>query len=168
MQNSYSIEDLIEMLEDVINKATRIPMSKKSAVDIDAIADIITDMRMALPMEIQQAQKVVMDKNNIIEEAKQKAESIIREAEQRRTELLDKNDIVIEARRRVTEMVNKEQNDCADLRASTVEYAVRMLQRIEELLGSDLEHIRILRTGISGSESKPQQPEIKLFDQPIE
>lgn len=69
MDNSYSIEELIEMLEDLLSDATHVPFGKKSLVDVNKMSEVITDMRMVLPMEIQQAQKVVLDKNNIIAEA---------------------------------------------------------------------------------------------------
>lgn len=170
MENSYSIEELIEMLEDLLSEATRVPFGKKSMVDVDKMSEVITDMRMVLPMEIQQAQKVVLDKNNIIAEAKREAESIIRKAEQRRAELLDENDLVREARRRATEMVSAEQNHCTDLRASTNDYVDKMLRRIEELLSTDLGNLRVLRNSINGAQSSLQssQPTLQPIEKPGE
>ena len=170
MENSYSIEELIEMLEDILSEATRVPFGKKSMVDVDRMSEVITDMRMTLPMEIQQAQKVVMDKNRIIAEAKTEAESIIRKAEQRRAELLDESDLVREARRRATEMVSAEQNHCTDLRASTNEYVDKMLRRIEELLATDLNNLKVLRNSINGAQSSLQsaQPSIRPIEKPGE
>ncbi len=170
MENSYSIEELIEMLEDLLSEATRVPFGKKSMVDVDKMSEVITDMRMVLPMEIQQAQKVVLDKNNIIAEAKREAESIIRKAEQRRAELLDESDLVREARRRATEMVSAEQNHCTDLRASTNDYVDKMLRRIEELLSTDLGNLRVLRNSINGAQSSLQssQPTLQPVEKPGE
>lgn len=170
MENSYSIEELIEMLEDLLSEATRVPFGKKSMVDVDKMSEVITDMRMVLPMEIQQAQKVVLDKNNIIAEAKREAESIIRKAEQRRAELLDESDLVREARRRATEMVSAEQNHCTDLRASTNEYVDKMLRRIEELLATDLGNLRVLRNSINGAQNSLQnsQPTLQPIEKPGE
>lgn len=180
MDSSYSFDALIEMLEDLINESTRIPLSKKSAVDIDKMAEIIQDMRMTLPMEIQQAQKVVMDKNNIISNAKLEAESIIRKAEKRRAELLDENDIVKEARIRATEIMSEEQNKCADMLSSTNKYVDKMLKRVEEvligdltqmteLLSKDINDLRILRNGLNGAPTGlPQQPVIAPVEKPGE
>ena len=158
------------MLEDLLSEATRVPFGKKSMVDVDKMSEIITDMRMVLPMEIQQAQKVVLDKNNIIAEAKREAESIIRKAEQRRSELLDENDLVREARRRATEMVSAEQNHCTDLRASTNDYVDKMLRRIEELLATDLGNLKVLRNSINGAQSSLQsgQPTLQPIEKPGE
>lgn len=151
MENSYSIEDLIEMLEDIIHDATRVPFGKRSMVDVDKINDIVSDMRMVLPMEIQQAQKVVSDKNSIISEAKREAESIIRKAEQRRAELIEENDVMKEARRRATEIISSAQSRSTDLRVSTNDFADKMLLRVEELLTTDLNNLRLLRGSISAN-----------------
>lgn len=153
MDNSYSIEELIEMLEDLLSDVTHVPFGKKDLVDVNKLSEIITDMRMVLPMEIQQAQKVVLDKNNIIADAHREAESIIRKAEQRRAELLDESDLVKEARKRATEMLNDMQNQCIDMRKSTEDYVDKLLRRIEELLGTDLNNLKILRNGITGSQN---------------
>lgn len=170
MENSYSIEELIEILEDLMSEATRVPFGKKSMVDVNKMSEVIGEMRVVLPIEVQQAQKVVMDKNAIISEAKREAENIIRKAEQRRAELLDENDLVREARRRATEMLNAEQTHCTDLRASTNDYVDKMLRRIEELLSTDLNNLRILRTSINGAQSSLQssQPPLQPIGRPGE
>lgn len=166
MENSYSIEDLIEMLEDIIHDATRVPFGKKSMVDVDKINDIVSDMRMVLPMEIQQAQKVVSDKNSIVSEAKREAESIIRKAEQRRAELIEESDVMKEARRRATEIISSAQSRCTDLRVSTNDFADKMLLRVEELLTTDLNNLKLLRSSISGASNNIQSA--PTMNQPLE
>ena len=166
----YTIEELIELLEDLLGDATRVPFGKKSMVDIDRMSEIIGEMRITLPEEIEQAQKVVMDKNNIIAEAKREAENIIRNAEQRRAALLDGNDIIKEARRRATEMVNAEQNRCTDIRASTNAFVDDMLKRVEELLSYDLNKVQVLRANVNGMKNSIQspQPALRPIDKPGE
>ena len=109
MDNSYSIEELIGFIEEIVGSATRVPFNKKSMVDADGIEDILQQMRLSLPGEINQAKKVVADKNRIISDAKREAEDIIRRAEMRRNELLDQNDLVKEAQRRATELMSEAQ-----------------------------------------------------------
>ena len=162
MQNSYSIQELIDALDDVVNSATPVPFGKKSMVDVGKISEIISDMRMALPMEIRQAQKVVEDKNSIVGDAEREAESIIRKAEERRNQLIDESEILKEARRRATEVIGSAEAQCSDLRASTDAFADKMLMRIEELLQRDLNDIRILRqnkTAPVSQQSSVQPPE---------
>ena len=170
MENTYAIEDLIDSLEDLIHNAMRVPFGKKSMIDVDKVADIVSDIRIGLPTEIKQAQNVVADKNNIIADAKKEAELIIRKAEQRREELIESSDIMKEARRRSTEIINQAQNRSNDLRVSTNEFADKMLARIENLLASDINNLKILRTNINGSMNniQPAQQNITPLEKPGE
>ncbi|MDE6733295.1 MAG: hypothetical protein K2J77_10515 [Oscillospiraceae bacterium] len=170
MENNYSIEDLIDALEDLIHNAVRVPFGKKSMIDVDKVAEIVADIRIALPTEIKQAQNVVQDKNNIISEAKHEAEVIVRKAEQRREELIESSDIMKEARRRSTEIISQAQNRSTDLRVSTNEFADKMLSRIENLLASDINNIKVLRANINGSMNsiQPSQPNIAPLEKPGE
>ena len=61
---------LLEDLEDVLDDATSIPLSKKYAVDVDKIKTIIEDIRLNTPQETKQAKAIVDSRNNILEEAK--------------------------------------------------------------------------------------------------
>lgn len=170
MENNYAIEDLIDSLEDLIHSAMRVPFGKKSMIDVDKVAEIVADIRIALPTEIKQAQNVVQDKNNIISDAKREAEMIIRKAEQRREELIDQSDIMKEARRRSTEIISQAQNRSSDLRISTNDFADKMLARIENLLAGDINNIKVLRSSINSSMNGIQtaQPTIAPIEKPGE
>ena len=68
---------LLEDLEDVLDDATSMPMTKKSLVDVEKIKTIIEDIRLNTPQETKQAKAIVDSRNNIIEEAKKEAADII-------------------------------------------------------------------------------------------
>ncbi len=167
----YSLLDLISMLDEVVRKASPVPLSKKSMVDVAQIDEIATEMRLVLPKEIQQAQNVVADKNRIISDAKKEAEDIIRKAEQRRNELLDENSIMKEARKRATEEISNAQARSNLIRTSTNEFTDKMLGRVEELLAKDINNLRIMRKTLNqGSDIQidpaKQQPQQKAQAQP--
>lgn len=152
MENTYGIEDLIEALEDLMAKATHVPILNKSAIDINKMNEIVTEMRMVLPMEIKQAQQVVLEKNSIIAEANREAEQIIRIAEQKRKEILNESDIIKEAHRRANEFINSEQSKCAEIKMSTDKYLDNMLKRVEELMLIDINELRKVRAAVGGSQ----------------
>jgi vacuolar-type H+-ATPase subunit H len=161
MDHSYSMDDLISMLEEVISNATHVPFVKKSMVAVDDLEDIAQRMRLSLPGEIQQAKKVVYDKNRIIADAKAEAESIIRKAELQRAQLLDQNDLMKEARRRATEAISEAQARSNAIHANTTAYADNMLMRVEELMAKDLNELRVLRKSINAAgniQTAPQAP----------
>lgn len=158
MENSYSLYDYIEMLEDIITKAMRVPFGKKSFVDVGELDDIVSGMRMAMPSEIQQAQRVVADKNRIISDAKKEAEDIVRRAEQRRKELLEQSDIMKEARRVATEMVAQAQARSTEIHAGTNAFADSTLSKVEAVMAKELNDLRLVRKNIQAAAAGKAQP----------
>ena len=165
MEKAYSLEDYIEMLEDIITKAMRVPFGKKSFVDVGELDEIVTNMRMALPTEVQQARRVVADKNRIIGDAKREAEEIVRKAEQRRQELLEQSDLMKEARRLATEIVGRAQSRSDEIHTATNTFADNTLGMVESLMAKELNDLRLVRKNIQAAAAgkgvvKPAQPAV--------
>ena len=72
---------LLEDLEDVLDDATSVPMTKKSLVDVEKIKTIIEDIRLNTPQETKQAKAIVDSRNSIIDEANKEKEEIIAQAQ---------------------------------------------------------------------------------------
>ena len=85
---------LLEDLEDVLDDATSIPLSKKYAVDVDKIKTIIEDIRLNTPQETKQAKAIVDSRNNILEEAKIDENTIVIDTSKQR--ILKTDDISFE------------------------------------------------------------------------
>lgn len=117
---------LLEDLEDVLDDATKIPMSKKWAVDIDKIKTIIEDIRLNTPQETKQAKAIVDSRNSIIEEANKQAADIIAEAQEQKREMIAQDRVTLQAQAEAAEIIAKakEQGDAyildAKNQASTI------------------------------------------------
>ncbi|MDD6673150.1 MAG: ATPase [Eubacteriales bacterium] len=98
---------LLEDLEDVLDDATSIPLSKKYAVDIDKIKTIIEDIRLNTPQEIKQAKAIVNSRNTILEEAKNEAADIIKKAQEDARELVARDEITKTAQAQAAEIISK-------------------------------------------------------------
>ena len=117
---------LLEDLEDVLDDATSIPLSKKYAVDIDKIKTIIEDIRLNTPQEIKQAKAIVNSRNTILEEAKNEAAEIIKKAQEDARELVARDeitktaqaeaaDIIAKANEQGKQMVTESQNQASEI-----------------------------------------------------
>lgn len=98
---------LLEDLEDVLDDATSMPMSKKSLVDVDKIKRIIEDIRLNTPQETKQAKAIVDSKNNIIESAKKEAADTIRQAQEQARELVARDEITKTAQAEAAQIINE-------------------------------------------------------------
>lgn len=98
---------LLEDLEDVLDDATSMPMTKKSLVDVEKIKTIIEDIRLNTPQETKQAKAIVDSRNSILEEAKKEAANIISEAQAQARELVARDQITQNAQKEATEIIAK-------------------------------------------------------------
>ena len=171
---------LLEDLEDVLDDATSIPLSKKCAVDVDKIKTIIEDIRLNTPQETKQA-------NTILEEAKKEAAEIIKKAQAdardlvardeitktaqaEATELLSKaneqgkamvkeaqdqaTEILSNATTQANEMVTSAQNKSREMLNAVNNYADDTLLSIDDALYKALTDVRRIRQGISNAQNK--------------
>lgn len=98
---------LLEDLEDVLDDATSMPMTKKSLVDVEKIKTIIEDIRLNTPQETKQAKAIVDSRNGIIEEAKKEAEEIRLQAEAQARELVARDQITQAAQAEAADLIAK-------------------------------------------------------------
>lgn len=98
---------LLEDLEDVLDDATSMPMTKKSLVDVDKIKTIIEDIRLNTPQETKQAKAIVDSRNSILDEAKKEAEDIIAKAQAQARELVARDQITQTAQAEAADIIAK-------------------------------------------------------------
>ena len=120
---------LLEDLEDVLDDATALPLSKKSAVDVDKIKTIIEDIRLNTPQETNQAKAIVDSRNTILEEAKKEAADIIKKAQAEARDMVARDEITKAA-----------QKEAADIMANANEQGKQFIQdaqnQASEILGN--------------------------------
>ena len=79
-----SIENLINEMEDMLENSWGLPMSGGRVVlNAKTIRKILEDIRLALPQEMVQAQKIISERNRVIESAKNEAETMIKLSEEK-------------------------------------------------------------------------------------
>ena len=80
-----NVDELLDLMEETLEEGTAMPFSSgKRVVDVDKMRDIIDDVRANLPDEMRQSKKIVDDRERIMQDAHQEADSIIT---QRRADL---------------------------------------------------------------------------------
>lgn len=151
MDGSYSLEELLTMLDECLIDAHRWPFGKRDLVDTDKMTQIIDRIRRMIPDEIDNAKRIVADKNQIIHKARQEAEAIIKDAEKRRAEMLNQSEIYAEACDRAKELLSEAQSRANQMYASANGFADSTFSYIEQVLTRDLEDVRMLRTNLANS-----------------
>ena len=132
-----NVLDLLDELEDIVNTASGVPMTKKIMVDSNEILGIIEDIRKSLPEDVRQARWLKGEQTRILDEAKAEYKKLIFEAKKQADFLVDNNDITMKAKKHA-DAINEAAEDYArTLKMKTYDYLDRMLYdmqgKMEEL-----------------------------------
>lgn len=131
---------LLEEIEDILENSSTMPFSSKVVIDVDEIYSIISEIRLKLPTEIEQAKWIKDERQRILAEAQKEADTLLDEVEFRIEELIEQDEITKEANRRAEEIITKAQNNAKEIRLGALEYADNILQETQE----DLKNILII------------------------
>ncbi len=136
-----TIETILDNIDEILEKSWGVPLSGgKCVVDAEKIRDLIDEVRLNLPSDLKQAKAVVADRNKIILDARNEAESIIKRAEERAKVLVSEEEVVRVANEKAAETLNLAQTKSKEMRQAAFDFSEDMLLKIEkaatECLGS--------------------------------
>lgn len=95
---------LVDRLEEQVATAQKMPIGSRAIVDRRRLLDIIDQMRVAIPLEVREAQDMVAHREALRREAEEEARLIIARAEERAKELVQDHQVTRAARDRAAEI----------------------------------------------------------------
>lgn len=139
------ILEVLEMLEDVIEKSVSVPFTGKCVVNREEVWEIVKEMRLKLPDDIKQAKWVKEERKRILLEAQKEADSIIKSAEEKIASLVDEHEVTKKAYEQGEEIIAAAKKNARDIRLGTRDYADSILNKVEEILKDTLDVIKMNR-----------------------
>ncbi len=147
---SSRIEQLIDEIEVYIESCKpKFMSSTEIIVNKDQIDELLRDLRMKTPDEIKRYQKIISNKEAILEDARMKAEALINEATIHTNQLINEHEIMQQAYAQANEIVTmatkqaQEVLDNATIEANNVRTAA--MQYMDDIL-AHLENIIVSST----------------------
>ena len=132
MDRQMEIEEILANIEDMLEHGKSVPFSDKTMIDREEMFDLITDVRLKLPTEIEQSKWVLEEKNRILVDAQHEAEEIRRAAEEERVRMINENEVTRAAYAQAEEIVENAKRVAKEMRLGAKEYADDLLMQIEE------------------------------------
>ncbi len=114
--------ELLDEIEDIIDTSSGFPLTGKILVDAEELLEIVKEIRIELPDEIQQAQWIKGERQRILDEAKQEYESVLKEARLQAESLIENDDITVKAKIRADEIMRVAETNVKNLKMSTFDY----------------------------------------------
>ena len=141
---SSKIEQQIDQIEDYIDSCRYQTFSKTNIiVDKDELDGLLEELRARTPEEIKHYQRIINNKDAILEDARRKAEEMINEATVHTNELVNEHEIMQQAYAQANEIVRLATQQGQDIldkaiseanayRSSAAQYMEDMLAQIEQ------------------------------------
>ncbi len=128
------IMEIIDMMEETIEKAPAVPLSGKIVVDKEDLLDYIQEMRLVFPDEVKEAKWVKEERERILAEAQSRAETLVKNAEEKVVQMIDEHEITKQAVDQANQMVNEAQTKAMEIKDDCEQYANDILSDLEKRL----------------------------------
>ncbi|MBE6033946.1 ATPase [Aminipila sp.] len=124
--------ELLDEIEEIIDTSTSFPLTGKIMVDAEEILEIVKEIRVELPDEIQQAQWIKDERQRILEEARKEYETVINDAKRQAEVLIENDDIVVKSKMRADEIMRIAEENCKQLKLNTFDYIDSILFNFQD------------------------------------
>ncbi len=122
---------LLDELEDVIENSSGFPLTGKILVDGNEVLEIIKEIRVELPDEIQQAQWIKDERQRILEEAQKESQMMIRDAKSNIESMVENDDLSLKARAKAEEILKAAEQGAKQLKKDSLDYVDRILEDMQ-------------------------------------
>jgi len=148
------ILELIDALEDTIEKGVNIPLAGKSLLDKDELLDIIQEMRLKLPDDLKQAKWVKEERQRILLEAQKEANDIIKSTEDKIISMINESEITKRAKLQAEEIIANAAKRSKEIKQGTRNYADDILSDMEKIMEKTLSTLRQNRNEMHEKDKK--------------
>lgn len=159
------IEQLISEIEEYIDSCKFQALSNsKIIVNKEEIEELLVELRLRIPDEIQKYQKIISQQDTILgeaksqadamlEDAKKQADSMVAHANEQTSEMINEheimqhayahaNQVVEQANAQAQEIIDNAVNDANGIRQSSIQYTDDMLNSLQTIITHSMEGAR--------------------------
>lgn len=148
---SSRIEQIIEEIEEFVDSCKFQPLSStKIVVNKEELEELLRELRMKTPDEIKRYQKIISNKDAILEDAQSKADTIIAEANAQAQKIISESDVmqaamqqsaqlIEETNAQAQEIIDQATQDSNEIRMSAIRYTDEMLENLEQIMSHTID-----------------------------
>ena len=134
MDNTMDALDLLAELEDVIDKGTSVPFTGRCMLDREELLEIIQDIRLKLPTDLEKAKWINAERQNIINDANKEADELMKVANDKIIAMISENEITKRAMAAAEEITGKANAEAQAAKTSSYQYADYLLENVENVV----------------------------------
>ncbi len=136
------IQHLVDRLEDLIDEGRHLFGTKFTMVDEERALEIIDQMRISVPEEIEKAARTIDQRDRVLAEANEEAARIVQQARQHSEDLIDDQEMVKQAKVRAEYVIEQAKIEAAKITREADDYVMVQLSQLEQQFAHTLDEIR--------------------------
>lgn len=140
------IQHLVDRLEDLIDEGRHVPFSKFTLIDEERALEIIDQMRISVPDQIEKASRLINQRDRMLAQANEEATRMLELARQKSDELVRRDSITQTAENRAKNIVEQARREAEAIRADADQYVLDVLKELEAQL---IQNLTVARNGIA-------------------
>jgi cell division septum initiation protein DivIVA len=147
---------LIDRIEEAMDTGRSLPLMRGRLVDIEKVYEIIDEIRGNFPDELKQARWIVKERQEMLEEAEKEANRILEEARDRADSMASEQEVVRRAAEQAASILDDARQQEREIRLGAEDYADEMLANLEVNLGKLLTAVQRGRDRLQGKVNQRQ------------
>lgn len=132
---------LIDRLETMVSQGTRVPGLGKVIIDPDQMLDLIDQMRISVPKELQEARHILDQRDQVLVQARSDSQALLDKTHDEIEQRLQSSEVVRQANERAAEIIAQAQQaaqkidadaqaDASSQRKEADDYQIEVLRRL--------------------------------------
>lgn len=145
------IEQLISEIEEYIDSCKFQPLSTtRIIVNKEELDELLVELRLRIPDEIKQYQKIISNQEAILSDARSKADALLADANAQTNELVNEheimqkayahaNEIIEQANMQAQSIIDSAVADANNIRQGSIQYTDDMLKSLQTIINHSME-----------------------------
>lgn len=149
---------LLDELEEIVDRGTKIPMTGKVLVDDTVIFELLDKVRAALPEEVQNAKWVLAERQRILTEAETEAHKMVEQGKNYVEKMAEENEVVKQAQGYAEDIARQAQAFAREVKVGAIQYADELLQKAEVSLYDTIQALHRNREELQSVKEERRKP----------
>ncbi|MBQ3573780.1 MAG: ATPase [Clostridia bacterium] len=133
--------ELLDELEDIIDKGASVPFSGRCILERDELMDIVQELKLKLPDDLKQAKWIKEERQRILHEAQVEADDIIKAANEKGISMINEHEITQQAMEQARQIIEKSNDEARAIVDSAYNYADSLLETVEKVSVSSMKEL---------------------------
>lgn len=148
------IQHLVDRLEDLIDEGRHVPLSKYTMIDEERALEIIDQMRISIPEEIEKSRRVIQQRDRLMAQANEEAERMVLLAREKGDNMVARESVAQAAKNQAANIIEMARRAAEDMEVDANTYVMDVLGELE---GQLIRTLTVVRNGINAVNQRMEE-----------